>query len=157
MKHTMIWKCCLCGAVALTLLLTACGEKKELPSAGEMLDTLQEQVTFTDEMIEKNKDETLLFYNIDGALVSDATALVGSGATAEMLSVWQAPDAQSAQKITEFLQDFNANWQEGYSDYKPEEVPKLETAVVRQQGTVVVYAVTAENDGAADAVDALLG
>lgn len=156
MKYT-IWKRCLCGAAVLTLLLTACGSKKELPSVSEMMDTLQEQVTFSDEIIEKNKDETILFYNIDSELVSDAAALVGSGATAEMLSVWQAQDESGAQKIAQTLQEFNTDWKEGYSDYKPEEVPKLETAVVRQMGTCVIYAVTAENDAAADAVDALLG
>lgn len=155
MKHST-WKRCLCGAAVFTLLLTACGAKKELPSVGEMTDTLQEQVTFTDEIIRKNKDETITFYNIDSELVADAAALVGSGATAEMLSVWQAQDEQGAEKIAETLKGFNADWKEGYADYKPAEVPKLETAIVRQEGTCVIYAVTAENDAAADAIDVLL-
>lgn len=150
------WKRCLCGAAAFSLLLTACGAKKELPSVGELTDTLQEQVTFTDEIIRKDKDEAVRFYDIDSELVADAAALVGSGATAEMLSVWQAQDEQSAEQLVERLKSFNADWKEGYADYKPEEVPKLETAIVRQQGTCVIYAVTAENDAAADAIDALL-
>ena len=151
------WMRCLCGAAVFTLLLTACGAKKELPPVGEMVDTLQEQVTFTDEIISKEKEETIRFYNMDSELVTDAAALVGSGATAEMLSVWQAQDEKGAAQIAQTLQDFNADWKEGYADYKPEEVPKLETAIVRQQGTYVIYAVTAQNDAAADAVDALLG
>ncbi len=155
MKHNT-WKHCLCGTAVFTLLLTGCGAKKELPSVEDMTDTLQEQVTFTDEMIRKEKDETILFYNIDNELVADAAALVGSGATAEMLAVWQAQDEQSAETIAQTMQDFNDNWKEGYSDYKPEEVFKLETAIVRQQGTCVIYAVTAENDAAADAINALL-
>lgn len=156
MKYSMYQRC-LAGAALFTVLLTGCGKKetKELPDANEVVATLQGQVTFTDEIITKDMDETNIFYNIDSMLVKDSAALVGSGATAEMLSVWKAQDEVDAEAIVKALEEFNAGWKEGYADYKPEEVPKLETAVLRQEGNCVIYAVTADNEAAADAVDAL--
>ncbi len=156
MKYSMYQRC-LAGAALFTVVLTSCGknETKELPAANEVVATLQGQVTFTDEIIAKDMDETNTFYDIDSTLVKDSAALVGSGATAEMLSVWKAQDEAGAETIAEALEQFNAGWKEAYADYKPEEVPKLETAVLRQDGNCVIYAVTADNEAAADAIDAL--
>ncbi len=156
MKNYMHQRC-LAGAALFTLLLTGCGkqEAKELPPAQDVIASLQQQVTFTDEIIEKDMEETNLFFEMDSTLVKDSASLVGSGATAETLSVWKAQDAASAKTIAETLETFNSNWIEGYSDYKPEEVPKLESAVFRQEGDCVIYAVTADNEAAEDAIDAL--
>lgn len=156
MNHC-IYQRCLAGAALFTILLAGCGkqEAKELPAAKNVIGDLQQQVTFTDEIIEKNMEETNLFFEMDDTLVKDSASLVGSGATAESLSVWKAQDEASAETIAQVLETFNSNWIEGYSDYKPEEVPKLETAVFRREGDCVIYAVTADNEAAADAIDAL--
>ena len=145
----------LCAAAALAML-TGCGGTKTALVPQDAVASLQSQLAFTDEMTEKDKDGACTFYDVDAALVADAAALVGSGATAESLSVWQAADADAAKQIVGALETFQTGWIDGYSDYKPEEVPKLESAVLEQRGDTVVFCVTADNDGAADAVKQLL-
>ena len=80
----------------------------------------------------------------------------GSGATAESLAVFEASDADAAQRIVDTLQTFTDSWIKGYSDYKPEEVPKLESALLEQDGVYVVFCVTADNAAAKTAVQDLL-
>lgn len=157
MRHK--WMGWVCGAALAVSLLTGCGGGQDAgaPAPAEALDTLSSQLQFTDEMTEKDLAGACTFYGVDETLVTDAAALVGSGATAESLSVWQTADQAAAQDVADALETFRADWAEGYADYKPEEVPKLDSAVLAQQGTTVVFCVTADNEGAWDAVQALLG
>ena len=70
--------------------------------------------------------------------------------------MFEAVDAAAAGEIAAQLQAFTDSWIAGYSDYKPEEVPKLESAVLEQDGVYVVFCVTADNTAAKSAVRSLL-
>ena len=65
-------------------------------------------------------------------------------------------DDRYCMEIAAQLQAFTDSWIAGYSDYKPEEVPKLESAVLEQDGVYVVFCVTADNTAAKSAVRSLL-
>lgn len=155
MMRKIKWNRMFCAVLACTAL-AGCGKELTLVPA-DAVTGLQSELTFTDEMTEKDKAGTCTFYDVDETLVSEAAALVGSGATAESLSVWKAESADAATEIKQDLQTFQTGWIDGYSDYMPEEVPKLESAVLEQQGVYVVFCVTSDNDGAQDAVRKLLG
>ena len=70
--------------------------------------------------------------------------------------MFEAVDADAAGSIADALQTFTDGWIAGYSDYKPEEVPKLESAVLEQNGVYVVFCVSADNTTAKTAVQDLL-
>ena len=72
------------------------------------------------------------------------------------MAVFEAVDADAAGSIAGALQSFTDGWIDGYSDYKPEEVPKLESAVLEQNGVYVVFCVSADNTAAKTAVQDLL-
>ena len=46
---------------------------------------------------------------------------------------------------------------DSYADYAPDQVPKLDTAVVRTCGEYVIVCVSADNEKAASVVDAYIG
>lgn len=145
------------AALAVLILFSAagCGKKADIAPA-DAVTRLAGSLTFTDQMTSMDSADACRFYDVDTALVQDSAAYVGSGATAESLAVFQATDAEAASAIVDALEAFTDSWIKGYADYKPEEVPKLESAVLEQDGVYVVYCVTAAGDTAKAAVDDLL-
>lgn len=147
----------ICCGVLAALALTACGGKTSTAlDPAKTVDEMKEKLTFTDQMAVVNMAGALRIYGVDEALVTDCAALRGSGATAESFSVWQAADADDAVEIETQLESFLESWIEGYSDYKPEEVPKLESAVLTQEGNYVVLCVSADNEAAEPLINAML-
>ncbi len=142
--------------LAALVLMTGCGRQTADLTPQQAVETLAEQLTFTDQMNGLDHAGTCRFYDIDPSLTEDSAAYVGSGATAESAAVFQAVDAAAAEQIAAALESFTENWADGYADYKPEEVPKLTSAVLEREGVFVVFCVTADHVGAKTAVQALL-
>ena len=137
--------------------MAAAGCSKQLTlEPADALAQLKDEITFTDQMTDMDSESTCRFYDVDTGLVNDSSAYVGSGATAESMAVFEAVDADAAGSIADALRTFTDSWIDGYSDYKPEEVPKLESAVLDQNGVYVVFCVSADNTTAKTAVQDLL-
>lgn len=155
MKQRMKW-CAAALAAALCVTVTGCGKQQAAIKPTDAVQQLRESVTFTDQMTDMDSAGACRFYDIGTDLVQDSAACVGSGATAESIAVFEATDADAAARIADALQTFTDSWIKGYSDYKPEQVPKLESAVLEQDGVYVVFCVTADNAAAKTAVQDLL-
>ena len=151
----MVKRIAAAGAAALCVVAAGCSKQLTLEPA-DALAQLKDEITFTDQMTDMDSESTCRFYDVDTGLVNDSSAYVGSGATAESMAVFEAVDADAASSIADALQTFTDGWIAGYSDYKPEEVPKLESAVLEQNGVYVVFCVSADNTTAKTAVQDLL-
>lgn len=149
-------RCAAALAAALCMMAAGCGKQQAEIDPADAVQQLRDSMSFTDQMTDMDSAGACRFYDVDTALVQDSAAYVGSGATAESLAVFEATDADAAQSIADALQTFTDSWIEGYSDYKPEEVPKLESAVLEQDGVYVVFCVTSDNAAAKTAVQDLL-
>lgn len=155
MRQRIKW-CAAALAAALCITAAGCGKQQPDITPADAVQQLKQSASFTDQMTEMDSTGACRFYDVDTELVQDSAAYVGSGATAESLAVFEATDADAAQGIADALQTFTDSWIKGYSDYKPEEVPKLESAVLEQDGVYVVFCVTADNVAAKTAVQDLL-
>lgn len=151
----MVKRVATAGAAALCVAAAGCSTQLTLEPA-DALAQLKEEITFADQMTDMDSEGACRFYDVDTGLVNDSSAYVGSGATAESMAVFEAVDADAADSIANALQTFTDGWIDGYSDYKPEEVPKLESAVLEQKGVYVVFCVSADNTAAKTAVQDLL-
>ncbi len=149
-------RCAAALAAALCMAAAGCGKQQAEINPADAVQQLKDSVSFTDQMTEMDSAGACRFYDVSTDLVQDGAAYVGSGATAESLAVFEATDKDAAQSIADALQTFTDGWIKGYSDYKPEEVPKLESAVLEQDGVYVVFCVTADNAAAKTAVQDLL-
>ena len=144
------------GAAMLLALAAGCGQQTVELDPTEALNQLKTEISFTDQMTDMDSAGACRFYDVDTDWVADAAAYIGSGATAESMAVLEAADTDAAGSIAEALRTFTDSWIAGYSDYKPEEVPKLENAVLEQSGSYVVFCVAADYDAAETAVHDLL-
>ena len=149
-------RCAAALAAALCMTVAGCGKQQAEINPADAVQQLKDSMSFTDQMTDMDSAGACRFYDVDTELVQDSAAYVGSGATAESLAVFEATDADAAERIADALQTFTDSWIKGYSDYKPEEVPKLESAVLEQDGVYVVFCVTADNAAAKTAVQDLL-
>ena len=127
-------------ALALILGLSGCG------SAGGTLDmqTLAEDLLknggFSDELWKIDDSMVQKLYNVSD--YTQTLVYVGSGATAEELALFAFPSedaaAQGLQKAQARLESQIAD----YRTYLPQEVPKLQNAVVKQWGSYVIVCVS---------------
>ena len=160
------WIACLIIAL---LCCAACGNTPAQPednsvtqsvsaapqSAAEWLALLREKLPFDDEMSET--DQAAAIYGIlDGdGYTGDAAMLISTMATPEEVAVFRADNAYSAQALCDLAQARIDQQTASYASYAPEEVPKLETAVVRTVGDYVIVCVCADNAAAAELIDSL--
>ena len=68
-----------------------------------------------------------------------------------------APDADAAAALVQKLEARNADRIESYSSYIPEEVPKLENAVILSGGRYVVLCVAKDASAVREAAEKALG
>ena len=148
--------CAVWMAGVLCLLLGACGSLPAIDPA-EALGTIQASVPFSEELTELDQGATCKNYGVDEADLQAGLSAIGSGATAESAAVFQAVDGEAAGRVETALEAFLEDGIAGYSDYQPEEVPKLAAAVLERKGPYVIFCVSADAAKAAEVVGQILG
>ncbi len=132
--------------LACSMLICSCSKTKEYTgTVDNAASEIVSAVTFSEELTEI-EDETAkkLFGITDKA--TDVCAYIGSGATAEEVSVWKLENADDAKAVIDTLSKRIESLANDYADYDAEEVPKLEKAVVKSYGSFVVCCVCANGD-----------
>ncbi len=130
------------------VLLSSCSQStvKTDVVPSELAESLKNGVTFTDTLEEIDKQTLLINYDIAVEDIEDTAAYAGTGATAEEIAVFEAKDEQSAKEVYDAAVKRLAQRSEDYEAYRPEEVPKLDSAVVKQAGVFVAVCVSPESD-----------
>lgn len=139
-------------------VLASCGAENEnvqvdINALAEALDT---GITYQDPLEKLDDDMVGMLYSVDG-LVDASVVYMGSGATAEEIAVFDCVDADTAKnKVKPIVEDHVKSQIEAFENYVPEEVSKLNEAVVRQTGEYVVLSVSNDPDGANKILDEYL-
>lgn len=169
------------AAVAVSVsMLTACGNEPVVDAAADVTTVseavadsetaapVQEQsepepAAITDEvmtaggmssMAEVTSDRIGNYVEIDMETVESYSMYIcGSGAFADETAVFKLKSEDGAEALMEALQKRVDSRLVDYKDYKPEECGKLESAVIKQNGCYVFYAVSADNDKAEEIFD----
>ena len=140
-------------ALALSTLcilgLTACGPK-EAPAKAYDVDApaaLQKAGAFSEQLESLDAETGFMLYHLGdyGLSPEDLTQcsiLRSSGATCEESAVLVLADEAKAAKAAEALEAYVKDQIEANTDYRPEEIPKLEKALVNQQGSTVLLVVS---------------
>ena len=139
-------------SMALSLVcvlgLAACGPKEApaVPYETAAPAAMQQAGAFSEELEELDAEIAFSLYHLgDFELtpedLTDCAVLRSSGATCEEAAVLVLADEAKAAKAAEALNAYvKAQIQEN-TDYRPEEIPKLEKALVDQQGSTVLLVV----------------
>lgn len=129
--------------------LCACGGKEPFDPEGTTRALLETEGVFSEELEELEEPILLRLYGLEDR--GDLTAAKGygsTGATAEEVSVFAFADAEAAQEAMETLEDRLACQRESNQDYRPQEMPKLDKAVLERRGETLLFLVCADYDAA---------
>lgn len=129
-------------------------EKAEEPkeevkaSAKEIADSLLKNIAYKDELTELDLDTAAMFFNFDGVDIEEAYIYESSGATAEEIVVLKCKDEKSAKAAKAIFENRVNEQIESYESYVPEEVPKLNKAVIAVVGDIAVLSVSDDAEAA---------
>ncbi len=132
-------------------LLGGCGGKPgSTPPAADVLDAVIASQPF-EELTALPREKLAIYLGFDAAQLADgAMGLDASRATPECVVVLTAANAKALEALKSALADYREHTLAEYRDYRPEEMPKLEHAVLTTSGLQTVLVVCGD-PGAAEA------
>lgn len=137
----------------LALGVSACSGGAARPAA-DVASAVEAGQPF-EEMTALEKAQALRYLDIDEAGVADlAMSIDASRATADTIAVITATDADALKTAQAALSAYRDSTLEQYRDYRPEEVPKLEGAVLKTKGLQTVLIVSRDAQAAETALSA---
>ena len=140
----------LCVALSLSLLfsLAACGgkEEKAAPFSPGDATTLLESGAFSEALESIDAETACALYGIDETTVTDAAVYGSTGTTAEELAIFTFTDQDTAQAALTALGYRVEDRKDAMADYLPNEVPKLEKAILEQRENTVLLVVASDYD-----------
>ena len=141
--------------VLMLLGLCACGGKTVDLDTQALADELQKSVAFDSTMQAASAEELGYYFEIPEN--TDICGYMSNGATAEEIIVARCADASAAQAletgISAYLQDQTAEMEK----YMPEEVARLNGAILERNENCVVLCVTSDADNAKTIIDGYWG
>ncbi len=134
-------------AVAAVVVFSGCGSKKEM-SVDEVSGRLLKEITYQDELSNMGLDTAAMFLNLSDIDIKNAAIYETSGWTAEEIVVIECGSKEDADKAKAALEARVAEQKVNYEDYVPEELEKLQAAVIVESGNFAVLSVSDEPDQA---------
>lgn len=108
------------------------------------------KVKFDEEPQLADESVALALYNIDQNNVEEFRVYMTSGAYVDEVSVWKSSNRQA---VTDKIRARIAEQKDSYLDYKAEEVPKLDQAVIYESGDYVVCCITSDAENAKQVIE----
>lgn len=139
------------AAMMAAMLLTSCNEQPKDVDISALASQIVGEVSFDDSLSEIDDDMISMLYSIDG--YTDAVLYKGSGATAEEVAIFKMETKDDAKAALEEAQAHIQSQIESYESYIPEEVSRLEDAIVRQDGCYVSVVVSGDSAAAEKLLD----
>lgn len=142
--------------LALCLLLGACARPaQEAATAKPCADVAAavEAGQAFEEMTLLGETQALKLLQMDEAPLADMAVMMdASRATAEMIVVLTALDADSLAQAQQALEALRDDALEQYRDYRPQEVPKITDAVLETAGLQAALIISKDADAAREAL-----
>ena len=132
-------------AVLTTIfLLMSCGKKSEIINS-ELSREITDNVEFSEQLTQVDTINTQKRYMLSSKDYSEITAFVGTASVCDEFVIVKTTDTEG---ITEDLRSYIDSKKESYKTYRPNEVYKLDNAIIEQYEDVVVMIITADSDNA---------
>ena len=146
-NNRFIQKVCILTAVT-AVLLSGCSKASKTVDASKLATRLATEISYQDEITTIDLDTASMIYYFDDANINQAFIYEGSGATAEEVAVFDCATEEDAAKVETAVNERVEEQKESFRDYVPEELNKLDAAVVQKTGCYVVLSVSNDADTA---------
>lgn len=155
MKHLLVRL--LPGVLALCLCLTACGggDSAQSYDPAATAQALLDSSAFSDSLDSLDKDTAAVLYGIDASTITDCAVYTSLSMGAEEIAVLTLTDEAAAQTAKTALDKRVSDQIAALESYMPDEVDKLNHAIVEQKGNSALLVVAADADAARSVLDGL--
>lgn len=155
MKHLLVRL--LPGVLALCLCLTACGggDSAQSYDPAATAKALLDSSAFSDSLDSLDKDTAAVLYGIDASTITDCAVYTSLSMGAEEIAVLTLTDEAAAQTAKAALDKRVSDQIAALESYMPNEVDKLNHAIVEQKGNSALLVVAADADAAQSVLDGL--
>lgn len=135
-------------ALLLLLFCSGCGKTQADFEISELAAAMLDSSAFSDKLAPADSQIGSYLYGISETLLEDSLFYFSSGATAEELAIFKTTGADAAKTVVSAIEGRIADQRLSFSDYNPDEVPKLDKAVIKTSGAYVLFFVAADNSAA---------
>lgn len=130
--------------------------EKTRPTASQVAAAVASKSSLFDEaLVESTASRGLALFGIDASEVAEAAYYAASAAVADEILVVQLASGASASSIRSDFEGRQAVQAEDYEDYVPSEVPKINNAVIYQNGDIMVFCVSNDASAVRSTLDSL--
>ena len=138
-------KCFVVLFALMLLLLSACGGGTVKEEAVVDIDAIATELAgadiFVDELSEQSKEAAAAVMALNLENVETLKVYLGSGAEAEEWGLFKCTTADAATELVSQLNDRIEAQMKTYEAYRAEAVPRIKNAILRRQGSYVMYIV----------------
>ncbi len=128
--------------VIVVLKVESSGNKSVDFTVNDIASELLNTVDFEDTLDSIDSDMIPLAYDIDKSYLIDYVAYSGTGATAEEICVFNVHNIEEQMKIYDILLERIEKKRYSYSNYMPNEVSKIDNAVLIAKNNFVVLCIS---------------
>lgn len=125
-------------------LLMSCGKKSEIINS-ELSREITDNVEFSEQLTQIDTINAQKRYMLSSKDYSEITAFVGTASVCDEFVIVKTTDTEG---IAEDLRSYIDSKKEIYKTYRPNEVYKLDNAIIEQYEDAVVMIITADSDNA---------
>ncbi len=146
MRKMKIVTVVMCALAMMAVI--GCGAKKADFDVTALGNDLATKITYADAIAPMDIDMAGMFLNLSDVNVKNASIYEGSGGTAEEIIVLECETEDDAKKAEQVLKTRVEEQKESFKDYVPEELTKLNAAVIKVNGRYAVLSVSDTPDEA---------
>ena len=132
------------AVLTMLFLLVSCGKKSEIINA-ELSREITDNVEFSEQLTQIDTINAQKRYMLSSKDYSEITAFVGTASVCDEFVIVKTTDTEG---ITEDLRSYIDSKKESYKTYRPNEIYKLDNAIIEQYEDAVVMIITADSDDA---------
>lgn len=132
------------AVLTMLFLLVSCGKKSEIINA-ELFREITDNVEFSEQLTQIDTINAQKRYMLSSKDYSEITAFVGTASVCDEFVIVKTSNTEG---IIEDLRSYIDSKKESYKTYRPNEIYKLDNAIIEQYEDAVVMIITADSDDA---------
>lgn len=142
-------------AVMLTCMMTACGGEEKVHdfAVEDLAKALRENIEYEDELTQSRDAVFYMIYGVDESLVKSQCSYFSTNATTEEISVVECVDKDAAETVKKAFEERVESQKKTFESYAPQEVDRLDGALITVMGNYAVLCVTSDVDRAMYVID----
>lgn len=137
-----------CAAVSV-VIFAGCGKSSQNVDLNAVADELLDEAGFEDELIKAQPASVENIYFIESDMASEMVVYMSSNnSTPEEIALFKATDADSLAKLETVVNGRLEEQKMSFENYAPDEVYKIENAVVKKSGDYIFMVICPDSETA---------